>query len=385
MSSRADRLARVVLSRAAEPGDPRTASLVRQLGAEAALAHLRAEDASGQGELVTRLREVEPERELEQAARLGIRFLVPGDEEWPRQLDDLTSHVESQGLGGPPVGLWVKGPLRLDGLARSVAVVGSRSATGYGTAVAHDLAGVVARTGRAVVSGGAVGIDRAAHRGALAAAGTTVVVLACGVDRPYPMVNKGLIDHVALTGAVVSEVPPGSMPTRVRFLVRNRLIAALACGTVLVEAAIRSGALNTARWADQMSRHVMGVPGPVTSAPSQGVHELIRSGGATLVTDGHQVLELVGHLGEHLLASPRGPERPDDRLSIRQRQLLDATPVLRPAPVHSIASAAGMASRHVASALETLAARGMVVEGPVGSWRRSLPGEEGPRVLRSGP
>ncbi len=146
----------------------------------------------------------------EQAAAQGIRFLVPGDPEWPAGVDDLV-HVEPlHGLTGPPLGLWVRGPVHLAAACRgSVAVVGSRSATSYGAAVAADLAARVAEQGAAVVSGAAFGIDQAAHRGALGARGTTVAVLACGVDRAYPVAHRGLLELVAEVGAVVSERRPG--------------------------------------------------------------------------------------------------------------------------------------------------------------------------------
>ena len=292
----ADRLARVALSRLTEPGDPRVAGLVAELGAVAlheALAEER--DLGGMlTDVAARLEAMDPARDLDRAQRLGLRFVVPGDDEWPAQVDDLRLAEPVQQRGGPPLGLWVKGPLRLDELAQSVAVVGSRSATSYGGDVAAEIGAVLARAGTCVVSGAAFGIDQAAHRGALAVRGPSVAVLACGVDRAYPAAHKSLLDHLAGTGAVVSELPPGCAPTRLRFLARNRVIAALARGTVVVEAAVRSGALNTANWASRLHRPLMGVPGPVTSAPSQGVHQLIRSGAATLVTSGEEVLELVG-------------------------------------------------------------------------------------------
>ena len=152
----------------------------------------------------------------------------------------------------------------------AAAVVGSRSATTYGAGVAGDVAAHLAGHGVTVVSGAAYGIDVAAHRGALAARGPTLAVLACGVDRAYPAAHTTLLDYIAERGLVVSELPPGCSPTRLRFLSRNRVIAALAQGTVVVEAAVRSGALNTANWAARLNRVVMGVPGPVTSAPSGG-------------------------------------------------------------------------------------------------------------------
>jgi DNA processing protein len=365
-----ERLARAALLRISEPGDPRLSGLVAELGAVALHRHLAAE--RGVDGLLTdpatRLAAADPARDLEQAARLGIRFVIPGDAEWPRQVDDLEGCEPVQDRGGAPLGLWVRGPMRLDELSDSLAVVGSRSATTYGADVAADIAAVVGRSGMPVVSGAAFGIDQAAHRGALAAGGRTVAVLACGVDRAYPAAHKSLIDHLVAECAVVSEAPPGSAPTRLRFLSRNRLIAALTRGTVVVEAALRSGALNTANWAGRLNRSLLGVPGPVTSAPSQGVHQLIRVGAATLVTTGQEVLEVVAPAGQHLLDVPRGRDRPRDRLTLRHQQVLDAVPVARSAPTDSIARASGLGLVTVRSALTKLHAQGLVERTDDG-WR----------------
>ena len=365
-----ERLARIALNRLAEPGDPRLAGVVAELGAVVVRDHLLAErDLSGLcTDVALRLAAVQPERDLERASQRGIRFVVPGDQEWPVRFDELAAVAPVQARGGPPLGLWVRGPLRLEALDRSVAVVGSRSATTYGTQVAGDLAAEVARAGVPVVSGAAFGIDQAAHRGALGAEGTTVAVLACGVDRVYPVAHRALIDHLAETSAVLAETPPGCAPTKLRFLSRNRLIASLTRGTVVVEAALRSGALNTANWASRLNRTLMGVPGPVTSAPSQGVHELLRSGAASLVTGGADVLELIGQSGDHLVDPRRGPDRPRDRLSHREQQVLDAVPVLRPAPTDAIARTSGIGLVEVRSALDRLAARSWVELRPDG-WR----------------
>lgn len=367
-----ERLARVALSRAAEPGDPTVASLVLQLGARGAVT-VQLEPKGG-SELHQRLADVDPARELEQADKLGIRFVIPGDAEWPSQLDDLAHcTLEWLGMGGPPVGLWVKGPMALTELAESVAVVGSRSATTYGTAAANEISAVVARAGLPVVSGAAFGIDEAAHRGAVAAGGATVAVLACGVDRAYPAEHRALLAHLGRHCAVVSESPPGAATTRLRFLTRNRLIAALTRGTVLVEAAIRSGALNTASWAQELSRVVMGVPGPITIAQSEGVHEWIRTGGATLVTNGHQVLEQVGASGEHLLEVPREEPTPRDRLSRADQRVLEAVPRVQPADVTSIARIAHVHVRDADSALRRLRGHGFVVLVEQ-RWRQSVAG-----------
>ncbi len=366
----ADRLARVALSAISEPGDPRLAALAAEIGATALHRHLVDErDLAGlHTDLASRLAAFDPERVLADAARQGVRFVTPADAEWPTQLDDLAEVPPIQERGGAPLGLWVRGPMRLDQLADAVAVVGSRSATTYGADVAAEIAAEVGSAGRCIVSGAAFGIDQAAHRGSIAAGGPTVAVLACGADRVYPSAHRQLLDHIAAEGAVVSETAPGGAPTRIRFLSRNRLIAALTQGTVVVEAAMRSGALNTANWASRLNRVLLGVPGPVSSAPSQGVHQLIRTGAATLVTSGAEVLEAVGTAGEHLLELPRGRELPRDRLSPRQRQVLDAVPVARGARADSIARAAGVGLVEVGSALIKLEEKGLV-EVDDGGWR----------------
>lgn len=365
-----ERLARVALARLTEPGEPKIASLVAQLG-PVRLRELLSDPAQESPEsrdVATRLRGLDPVAELERAERIGVRYVVPGDDEWPTQLDDLLRAELLDHRGGPPLGLWVMGPTRLDHLSESVAVVGSRSATTYGTEVAANIAGGLVRAGHPVVSGAAYGIDQAAHRGALAVEGANIAILACGVDRAYPTAHKELLDHLGRTSAVVAEVPPGCAISRGRFLSRNRLIAALTKGTVVVEAAARSGALNTASWATRLNRLLMGVPGPVTSAQSQGVHELIRTGAASLVTRGEEVLEVVGESGAHLATPRRAPARRRDRLPQRDARVLDAVPLARPAPVDSIATTAGMALLDVQSALRRLTRDGLVEQLPHG-WR----------------
>jgi DNA processing protein len=367
------RVARVALNAVTEPGDPRVARLVAALGAEEVHRRLLEDtDLAGlRSEAAARLAAVDPARVLDEARERGIRFLVPGDPEWPDAVDDLAAAEPLNGVAGAPLGLWVTGPLRLDVASRgAVAVVGSRSATSYGTSVAGDLAARVASVGGAVVSGAAFGIDQAAHRGALGSGGPTLAVLACGVDRAYPAAHRDLLRVLAETGAVVSELRPGCSPTRLRFLSRNRLIAALTCGTVVVEAAVRSGALNTANWAGRLNRVLMGVPGPVTSAQSVGVHELVRTGAAALVTRGDDVLELVAPAGRHLLEERRGPVHGQDRLSLLERRVLDAVPLVHPAPGSSVARTAGLAPADVRPALDRLAGLGWVA-ATSGGWRRA--------------
>ncbi|WP_447646742.1 DNA-processing protein DprA [Nocardioides zeae] len=369
-----ERLARVALSHIGEPGDVRLLELVRRVGAVAvheavrdAVRHPTRVDRALSG-VAARAGDVDPGRRLELAMRNGARFVVPGDEEWPAALDDLADRPALHRRGEVPVGLWVRGPLRLDQLGRSVAIVGARAATTYGGRAAHDIATDLADAGLGVVSGAAFGVDQAAHRGALATGGATVAVLASGVDKAYPAAHAALIDLIGDHGAIVSEAPPGHAPTRIRFLARNRLIAALCHGTVVVEAALRSGALNTASWSESLGRVVMGVPGPVTSGLSQGVHELIRSRAALLVTSGAEVREAVGAPGEHLLAVPRGPVRPRDRLTGRQQQVLDAVPVHRGATLASIARAAGVAAADAGRDMAELDAAGFVEQSGSG-WR----------------
>ena len=366
-----ERLARVVLSRIGEPGDPRLTDLVHELGGETVLTSLRHQAADRElgADLAERLESADPVPELERASKQGIRFVVPGDEEWPDSLDDLAHAPHLHERGGVPLGLWCRGPLRLDEAAeRAVAVVGSRSATTYGADVAAGIGGTLARASWTVVSGAAFGIDQAGHRGALANRGPTVAVLACGADRAYPAAHRNLIDYIADMGLVVSEAPPGCAPTRVRFLARNRVIAALARGAVVVEAAVRSGALNTASWAGGLGRTVMGVPGPVTSAPSAGVHQLIRARDALLVTSGEEVLEAVGPIGTFTLEDQREPESPRDRLPPRERQVLDAVPLIKAVDSGSIARTAGIAHGRTKEALLALHRAGMV-EHSLGRWR----------------
>ncbi|MEU6257571.1 DNA-processing protein DprA [Streptomyces sp. NPDC047043] len=331
-------LARVFLSRVLEPGDEVGGRWVREMGAVEVARVLRGggpqlvgiTDKRWAG-LLDRAQEAEPERDLAAARDAGIRFLTPGDGEWPGQLDDLGD--------ARPVGLWVRGlpSLRMWAL-RSVALVGARACTEYGAHMAATLGAGLAERGWVVVSGGAYGVDGAAHRGALGAGGATVAVLACGVDRSYPRGHTELINRIAEQGLVVGELPPGDHPTPSRFIVRNRVIAALTRGTVVVEAAYRSGSLVTARAAQRLGRHTMGVPGPATSGLSAGVHELLR-GEAVLVTDAAEVVELVGDMGE-LAPDRRGPVLPRDLLEPAARRVLAALPGRRAARAGEIARGA---------------------------------------------
>lgn len=348
-----ERRARVELARLAEPGDVGLGREVERLGAVDVLDRIRTGGAGvpGRRDYVVRLARADPDGCLAAVASVSGRVVIPGDLEWPTQLDDL-------GLARP-LALFVRGhDLRLASL-RSVAVVGARAATEYGVSVAADLAADLGERGWTVTSGGAYGIDAAAHRGALSAGGATVAVLACGVDVVYPRGHAALLERVSHEGTVVSELPPGVHPTRSRFLQRNRLIAALTRGTVVVEAAQRSGALNTASHAAELGRRLMGVPGPVTSAASAGVHRLFREAAAEVVVDAAQVIEAVGDLGD-LAPVPQTPHRVTDGLDPTTLRVFEALPARRPLPLADVAVAAGLDPVVVGGALSRLAVLGLV-------------------------
>ncbi len=365
-----ERLARAVLCRVAEPADPMVGELVAEAGPAAALAAIREGRVAGLDPRVLAGLRHRLTPAVDGAARVDAvrsgppgrgRFVCPGDAEWPEGLADLGRRA--------PYGLWLRGPLDLAAVSRrAVAIVGARAATGYGTQVAADLAAGCAERGWTVVSGAAFGVDAAAHRGALAVGGLTVAVLACGVDVAYPRAHTALLDRVAAQGLVLSELPPGAAPLRHRFLVRNRLVAALTAGTVVVEAALRSGARSTATAAAELGRQVMAVPGPVTSPLSAGPHELVRAGLATLVTGPEEVLELVSPYGEQLLATRRGPERERDHLPALAARVLEAVPVHRAVAMERVARTAGLAPSDTVAELGRLLALGLV-ERTADGWR----------------
>ncbi|MFF8396641.1 DNA-processing protein DprA [Streptomyces sp. NPDC016172] len=351
-------LGRVLLTRVIEPGDEAGGRWVREFGVGEVVRRLREGGAALPGAsgkrwagLVARAEAARPRRDLEAARDAGVRFVSPGGGEWPGQLDDLGD--------ARPLGLWVRGrpSLRMWAL-KSVAVVGARACTEYGAHMAATLAAGLAEQGWVVVSGGAYGVDGAAHRGALGAGGATVAVLACGVDRPYPRGHTRLISRIAEQGLVIGELPPGDHPTPSRFILRNRVIAALTRGTVVVEAAHRSGSLVTARAAQRLGRHTMGVPGPATSGLSAGVHDLLR-GEAALVTDVADVVELVGDIGE-LAPDRRGPVLPRDLLEPAARQVLAALPGRGVARPDEIARSAQTAQDDAIARLYELRALGYV-------------------------
>lgn len=380
-----ERLARAALTRVVEPDDLLVTRLVHDVGAVLVWDALRRDDTTlppaVRDATRPRVRGTHPEKDLAALAALGGRFLCPGDPEWPTSLADLGVPGETRrdSRGRPraaqPLGLWVRGPLDLRMTERSVAVIGSRAATGYGGYVARQLGAELAERGWAVVSGGALGIDGAGHEGALSAGGATVAVLACGVDTAYPPANARLLAQIAAEGLVLSEWPPGCSPMRHRFLTRNRVIAALARGVVVVEAAFRSGTLSTVGAARDLGRHIMAVPGPVTSAMSGGCLALIREDGVA-VADAAQVIELVGRIGDDLAPAPTSEERPRDTLSSDHQRVLDAVPVRRGVSPDGVAATAGLPLLTVIAALNELCATGWVVRDDRGAVRlapRSAP------------
>lgn len=354
----AERRDRAALTRIAEPGDETVGRWLEQYGPSEIVRRLQDGGPRPPGTVQRRwegfrlrARDVRPEADLAAVAASGGRFVCPGDREWPGQLDDLGT--------ARPYGLWVRGAASLRFWAlRSVAVVGARACTDYGMHVAAALGSGLAARGWTVVSGAAYGIDGAAHRGALTAGGATVGVLACGVDVAYPPGHAELIRQVGDHGLLVAELPPGDHPTRSRFVLRNRVIAALTRGTVVVEAELRSGSLVTARRARELRRVVMGVPGPVTSGLSSGVHRLLRADGA-VVSDADEVIELVGSMGE-LAPEHGGPVLARDLLPPESARVLEALPARGAVTVARLAAAAATAPERVRARLHELRALGFV-------------------------
>lgn len=362
-----DRRARMVLTCIAEPGDPAISVEVDRIGSVEVLRSILAGDhGPALAERAGRL-DLTDYRTAIAAGR--FRFVIPGDPEWPERLADLSTGPSIQRRGGSPYGLWLRGPADLGVLAaRSVAIVGSRASSQYGDGVAEEFGHELAAAGWTVVSGGAFGIDAAAHRGALTASGPTIAVLASGVDAGYPPGNHALFEAIAADQLLISELPPGMHPTRVRFLARNRIIAAMTLGTIVVEAAIRSGARNTANWAGLCNRQLMAVPGSVYSALSVTPHLLIREGQAAMVTSPAEALELLAAVGDQLAPVRSGPSRPTDALDETRLAVFEAVPRRRYRTAGEIALAADVSMARCLAELAALADAGLVQSGP-GGWR----------------
>jgi len=372
-----ERRARVALSFLAQPGDPVLGAALRTISAEDLLCAVTSADENGEFALTglalnpalaravdrwrDRLGEIPSVARLAAWQQSGLRLVLPDDAEWPTQLDDLGD--------ARPLVLWVRGAADLRfACLNSVSMVGSRAASGYGNHVAVEMAATLAERGTTVVSGGAFGIDASSHRGALAGGGSTVAVLAGGLEFGYPRGHAELFLAVAAHGVLVSECPPGRGPTRPGFLIRNRIIAALSRGTVVVEAALRSGALNSARHARELCRPVMAVPGPVTSEQSAGCHELIRDYGAMCVTCAGDVLDQIGAPGGSGGGLRLGPAVPRDMLDPVTLAVLEELPLRGGRGPASVAVRAGVDLDTALRCLGYLAASGFAERCELG-WR----------------
>jgi len=363
----AERRGRVLLSMIADAVDPEVASRLQHVGAVRVCAEVLGGTSSLRRAAAYRARAqaLDVDAAIDQAlsglAAIGGRLLIPGDAEWPAGLDDLELRA--------PYTLWVRGGFDLAdlNLSISLAVVGARAATQYGEHVATQIAADLAGRSWVIVSGGAYGIDAAAHRGAVAVGGPTIAVLANGVDQVYPQGNAQLLARVLERGAIVSELPPGRHPTRQGFLARNRIIAALAGGTLVVEAALRSGSASTVARAVELGREVMAVPGPVTSAMSTGTHALLRDG-ATLVTGADDVAEAMG--GMAIVADATTESIPTDRdqLGTQQLALLDAFPARSTIDEVRLSVRSGLDVGTTTKVLGRLSLEGWVERQPNG-WR----------------
>ncbi|REE02789.1 DNA processing protein [Citricoccus muralis] len=423
------RIARAALTRLLEPGSVLGATAVRVWGASRAVQILTGRDTPGADERqdlrlvlasegvtltertwstslagwAARASSLAPERDLASLERLGGGLLIPEDPEWPSGVDDL----------GPaaPVALWFRGAGPVPRGSSTLAVVGSRDATGYGQSVTRTLAGGLAARGLTVMSGGAYGIDAMAHRAALASgtgAPQTVAVMAGGLDRYYPAGNEDLLREVVAQGLLLSELPPGASPTRHRFLQRNRIIAALSSAVLVVEARWRSGAQNTAGHALGLGREVGVVPGPVTSPQSAGCHRLLRESPAVVVSDVEEALALMpsgggdaeraaGGRGSALhgasaggagdAGGARGPgnsgnsdgsgvsggppstARPHDHLTVEELLVYEALPLRNAAPVDRLCAVAGLGPGTVMGTLKKLQRQSLAEQRESG-WRR---------------
>lgn len=288
-----ERSARIALAVAIEPGEATTATVMAAVGAQETLRLLTSTEtvpgvnveaaALWRDLAAPRLRPQAVQQVMDATQRHRLHVSIPSDPEWP----------EGFTIGGvtPPLAVWVLGEADIlrTPVQRMVTLTGSRAASSYGEFVATELATGAAERGGTVVGGGAYGIEAAAHRGALNAGGKTIAVLAGGLDKPYPAGHQQLFERIASNGALLSEIPPGCAPTRLRFVQRARLLAALSDTSIIVEAGVRSGSLLVAARAATFGRDVGAVPGPITSASSSGPHELLCSGTARIITGAHDI------------------------------------------------------------------------------------------------
>ena len=282
------KIQRLALFSAIEAGNTYWARQVNEFGIAMVYEHLAlgVYDATKYGAITQAISAFNADESLAAIAQSGGVFITPEDLSWPTRVNQLAI---------PPLGLIVKGDLSILNNP-SLAIVGTRNPTPYGVRLAGDFAAGFVDREWDIISGGAYGIDTAAHRGALVAEGRTIAVIASGIDVQYPAGNARLFDEICENGAIISEVMPGVTAMPHRFLIRNRLIAALSLSTLVVEAAFRSGSLRTARDAAGLMRPVMAIPGPISSPSSEGCHRLIGERAAELVTSVADAMELISAL-----------------------------------------------------------------------------------------
>ncbi|MFI4884996.1 MAG: DNA-processing protein DprA [Steroidobacterales bacterium] len=285
----------------------------------------------------------------------GAHLVLWGEDDYPRQLAAIPS---------PPAALYVIGNIAVL-KSPQLAMVGARSASPLGCAIARELAGALARAGLSITSGLAAGIDAASHEGALAAGGRTVAVLGTGLDRTYPAQNAALARRIRPAGALVSEFPPGTGPQRRNFPRRNRVISGLALGTLVVEAAPGSGSLITAQQALEQGREVFAVPGSIRSRLSRGCHQLIRDG-ARLVESPADVLSDLGFIQEIQSLVSDGDSAPLDK---EYEMLLDALG-FEPATIDTLVARSGLSGESIASMLLILELEGRIAPYPGGLYGR---------------
>lgn len=369
-----------------EPGDPHAVALRHGLGDDEAYRWVMGKqptplpaDIAGDGarqaswqQIWERWRpralQARPDEDLGILEGLGGHLLTPDMPQWPQGLRRL-------GLE-EPVALWVLGSLPTASnsvVQSSVAIVGARASTHYGTRVASDLACDLGQEGVSIISGGAYGIDIAAHCGALAAHAPTVAVMAGGVAELYPKAHEQVFGRIlAGRGSVISESPPKWRPAKWRFLARNRIIAALSEATIVVEAGRRSGALATARRAMELGIPVGAVPGPVDAEMAAGGNELIRNG-ATLIRHAQDIRELIGPLtptlSDELFGAPVAHDEGVNALPPAQRRVWEALPQRSGASLERLTRACGLSQREVLAALAGLELAGWVTSSASG-WRR---------------
>ena len=375
------------LLRVFEPPDSAVADYVARVGAVAAWNGIKVRRAPRAvlSPTAARTEQLTPgelellvDADLSAAAAIGARIIGAGDPEWPEAALVAFPMAAARGTknAGPPVALYVRGRRLANLPHQAVAIVGSRANTTYGQRVAADIAMGAAEAGMTVISGAAFGIDTVAHRGALSCPGElpTIAVMACGIDRAYPVANTPLIDRIVELGSVISEYAPGASPARHRFLVRNRLIAGLAAGTVVVEAGRRSGTLSTASASATLGRVLMAVPGPVTSALSVGCHMLLSTGMAILVTGPDDVLTALGgqatsQQGAGSTAAAASARHPTDGLDPDIARVYDALPSRGVATVAQVSMESALPALQVIAGLAVLELRDLV-RRQEGAWRR---------------